>query len=109
MNSFREYGKSVCVELSVALREIKEKPGGGDLTLTLTLTLTLIKEQPGGGDTLFVFGHAVFLNAVAMSVADEMGTNMDEAEKAKISALDLGEAEGIAIIDGQACEHLATR
>jgi len=47
---------------------------------------------PAKGDTIAVFGHAVFLNAVAVSVAEAMGITDAEAAVAK---LELGEAQGI--------------
>lgn len=52
------------------------------------------------GDTVAVFGHAVFLNAVAVAVAEAMG--IPEAE-AKVSCLELGEAQGI-MVDGGALD-----
>jgi broad specificity phosphatase PhoE len=47
---------------------------------------------PPEGSTLAVFGHAVFMNAVAVAVAEAMGIK-DGAET--IGAFELGEAEGI--------------
>lgn len=46
------------------------------------------------GDTIAVFGHAVFLNAVAVAVGEAMA--IDDAE-AKVASLELGEAQGIAV------------
>lgn len=50
------------------------------------------------GDTVAVFGHAVFLNAVAVAVAEALGIPMAEDQ---VAALELGEAQGI-LCDGQA-------
>mmetsp|Transcript_29052 Transcript_29052/g.74718 ORF Transcript_29052/g.74718 Transcript_29052/m.74718 type:complete len:150 (-) Transcript_29052:302-751(-) len=47
---------------------------------------------PAGGDTVAVFGHAVFLNAVAVSVAEAMG--IEKADE-QVADFDLGEAQGI--------------
>ena len=47
---------------------------------------------PPGGDTVAVFGHAVFLNAVAIAVAEAMG--IKQAEEL-VAVLELGEAQGI--------------
>ena len=44
------------------------------------------------GDTVAVFGHAVFLNAVAVAVAEAMGIPKSEEE---VAGLELGEAQGI--------------
>lgn len=44
------------------------------------------------GDTVAVFGHAVFLNAVAVAVGEAMGIADAEAQA---SELELGEAQGI--------------
>jgi hypothetical protein len=46
----------------------------------------------GAGDTVAVFGHAVFLNAVAIAVAEAM--SIDKAEEL-VAAMELGEAQGI--------------
>jgi hypothetical protein len=43
----------------------------------------------GAGDTVAVFGHAVFLNAVAIAVAEAM--SIDKAEEL-VAAMELGEA-----------------
>ena len=53
---------------------------------------------PPSGDTVAVFGHAVFLNAVAVAVAEAMG--VEQADD-KVSVIELGEAEGI-LCDGAA-------
>lgn len=47
---------------------------------------------PPGGDTVAVFGHAVFLNAVAVAVAEAQG--IPRAEEL-VAVLELGEAQGI--------------
>lgn len=44
------------------------------------------------GDTVAVFGHAVFLNAVAVAVGEAMG--IDKAEE-QVAEFELGEAQGI--------------
>ena len=46
----------------------------------------------GAGDTVAVFGHAVFLNAVAIAVGEAM--SIDKAEEL-VAAMELGEAQGI--------------
>ena len=46
------------------------------------------------GNTITSFGHAVFLNAVAMIVAEKVW-NADDATIKALSELDLGESEGI--------------
>ena len=49
------------------------------------------------GDTLAVFGHAVFLNAVAVAMAESFSiSNADRI----IMEFELGEAQGI-LIDGK--------
>ena len=45
-----------------------------------------------GGDTIAVFGHAVFLNAVAIAVGEAMA--IGQAEE-KVAEMELGEAQGI--------------
>ena len=57
-----------------------------------------IEGFPDTGDTVAVFGHAVFLNAVAVAVAEAM--DIEGAEET-IAGMDLGEAEGI-MCDGGA-------
>ena len=47
---------------------------------------------PKSGDTVAVFGHAVFLNAVAVAVAGAM--RIPQADE-QIAAIELGEAQGI--------------
>ena len=47
---------------------------------------------PSGGDTIAVFGHAVFLNAVAVAVSEAMGIPQSED---LVAAIELGEAQGI--------------
>ena len=44
------------------------------------------------GDTVGVFGHAVFLNAVAVAVAEAMA--IDGADE-QVATIELGEAQGI--------------
>ena len=49
----------------------------------------------GEGGGLAVFGHAVFLNAIAYKVAQAAGAS--EAMRAALLDMDLGETEGIRI------------
>ena len=63
------------------------------------------------GSTLSLFGHAVFLNAVAMMLCSKVW-NADEATMNKLKDLDLGEAEGIVLVStGSSCtlEHKSVR
>jgi predicted SnoaL-like aldol condensation-catalyzing enzyme len=72
--AFIEYTNTVCAELSA-------KIGGPAIG------------QVAGGDTVAIFGHAVFLNAVAYVIADHWGvTDLDS-----ILDADLGEAEALVI------------
>lgn len=63
------------------------------------------------GNTISLFGHAVFLNAVAMKICQVWGADAGTINKLK--DLDLGESEGIVIdrIQGTACtlEHKSVR
>ena len=61
------------------------------------------KVLSGEGDTVAVFGHAVFLNAVAIAVSEAMA--IPDAE-ASVAVLELGEAEGIMCDAGQRSIHL---
>ena len=61
----------------------------GELNELLTHGLTLTS---GSGDTVAVFGHAVFLNAVAVAVGEAM--NISQAEQT-VAAMELGEAQAI--------------
>lgn len=70
---FRHYVSKVTTELDALL-----SMGIGDL--------------PKEGDTVAVFGHAVFLNAVAVAVGEAMG--ISQADE-KVAVLELGEAQGI--------------
>lgn len=55
------------------------------------------------GSTISCFGHAVFLNAVAMMVCTSVW-NADQATIKKLTDLDLGEAEGIVLeLNGASC------
>ena len=47
---------------------------------------------PKGGDTVAVFGHAVFLNAVAIACGEAMAI---EGADPTVAGLELGEAQGI--------------
>ena len=49
----------------------------------------------GDGGGLAVFGHAVFLNAIAFKVAQAAGAS--EAMRAALLDMDLGETEGIRV------------
>ena len=69
-DAFQAYGDAVCAELAGAA----------------------VPEGPGG---LAVFGHAVFLNAIAYKVAQAAGAS--EAMRAALLDMDLGETEGIRI------------
>ena len=53
---------------------------------------TLADDQAGVGDTVAVFGHAVFLNAVSVAIAEAMA--IPDAEKL-VGTMDLGETQGI--------------
>uniref|UniRef100_A0A7S2HF34 Phosphoglycerate mutase (2,3-diphosphoglycerate-dependent) n=1 Tax=Haptolina brevifila TaxID=156173 RepID=A0A7S2HF34_9EUKA len=63
---------------------------------------TLLKDGMGDfgrrGDTVAVFGHAVFLNAVAVAVGEALAIPQTEET---VAAIELGEAEGI-MCDGSA-------
>jgi len=59
---------------------------------------------PGNGDTVCVFGHAVFLNAVAVAVGEAMGISGAED---KVAEIELGEAQGILCDRGEQDIHLA--
>ena len=66
--------------------------------LTALSALVSATEQGGGdakGSTVSVFGHAVFLNAIAYKVAQAAGASDDA--KAALLDMDLGETEGIRI------------
>jgi len=52
----------------------------------------LVEAGGGSGDTVAVFGHAVFLNAVAVAVGEAMG--IDNAGEL-VGGMDLGETQGI--------------
>ena len=55
------------------------------------------------GNTLSLFGHAVFLNAVAMMLVEKVWGG-DEPTISKLTTLDLGEAEGILVEKhGESC------
>lgn len=47
------------------------------------------------GNTITVFGHAVFLNAIAMQLLLACGGDAGEVKKAE--DVDLGESEGLAV------------
>lgn len=80
--------------------------------VTKDLALLADRIATTAGTTISCFGHAVFLNAVAMKVAKEWGA--DAATVQKLTDLDLGEAEGIVIAraaNGSSCtvEHKTVR
>ena len=62
------------------------------VTAELHDLLADIDQLPPGGDTVAVFGHAVFLNAVAIAVGEALG--IGEADET-VAAMELGEAQGI--------------
>lgn len=61
------------------------------------------KVLSGEGDTVAVFGHAVFLNAVAIAVSEAMA--IPDAE-ASVAVLELGEAQGIMCDSGKKSIHV---
>jgi len=71
--AYAEYGELVCKELAQVVERAKHNQG----------------------NTITVFGHAVFLNAIAMQLMLACGA--DAAQIAAMTDVDLGEAEGIAI------------
>lgn len=71
--AFRDYGNRVCDEIS------------GQLLAMTT----------GGGSCVAVFGHAVFLNAIALEVSMAAGWSAEAMEY--LLDMDLGEAQGILI------------
>lgn len=72
--AFAEYGDVVANELQFLAKKVGSAPG----------------------TTLSLFGHAVFLNAVAMMLCKKVW-NADQATIAQLTELDLGEAEGIVV------------
>jgi len=66
--------------------------------VTTELQEVLVAGMPGmdmrspSGNTLAVFGHAVFLNALAVAIGEAMGI---ENSKTLVGGLDLGETQGI--------------
>ena len=78
-NAFQAYGDAVCAELAKAV------PGGA-------------------GDGLAVFGHAVFLNAIAYEVACSAGASDDM--KRTLLDMDLGETQGIRVaLSGEVAKY----
>lgn len=78
-NAFRAYGDAACAELAQAV------PGGE-------------------GKGLAVFGHAVFLNAIAYEVACSAGASDDM--KATLLDMDLGETQGIRVsMNGEVAKY----
>lgn len=85
MDAFMAYGDTVCAELANAL---------GGCT-------------DGNGTCVAVFGHAVFLNAIAFKVAQAAGAS-DEVKDILLD-MDLGETQGIHIhLDGAIVEKLTS-
>lgn len=83
-DAFLEYAHKVC-------RELSAKVGGPAFA------------GAAEGDTIGIFGHAVFLNAVAYAIADTLSL----PDKDDILDVDLGEAEGLLIdIRGGSIRHL---
>ena len=76
--AFAEYGEMVCAELAAVVDRAKHN----------------------AGNTITVFGHAVFLNAVAMQVVT--ACEGDAAAVAVMTDVDLAEAEGVAVDMGPA-------
>eukprot|EP00929_Paragymnodinium_shiwhaense_P088457 TRINITY_DN4876_c1_g1_i1.p1 TRINITY_DN4876_c1_g1~~TRINITY_DN4876_c1_g1_i1.p1 ORF type:complete len:461 (+),score=67.37 TRINITY_DN4876_c1_g1_i1:79-1461(+) len=70
-HAFRDYGDKVCTDLSGALATLPE----------------------GNGSCAAVFGHAVFLNAIALEACIAVGASGDTIEA--LLDLDLGETQGI--------------
>ena len=64
----------------------------GDLCEVLTAGMPAVDMRSSQGDTLALFGHAVFLNAVAVAVGEAMGI---ENAAALVGGMDLGETQGI--------------
>ena len=71
--AYAEYGEIVCKELAAAVDKVKHNQG----------------------NTVTVFGHAVFLNAIAMQLLLACGGDAGEVKKAE--EVDLGEAEGFSV------------
>jgi len=69
--AFADYGEIVCKEIAALCPQVAGQ----------------------SGDTISFFGHAVFLNAVAMQLATAWGQS--EETRQKLIDMDLGEAEGI--------------
>lgn len=70
---FRDYGRRVTEELSLAIASIGE----------------------GAGTCAAVFGHAVFLNAIALELAQAAGCTAETADS--LLDMDLGETQGILV------------
>lgn len=88
--AYAEYGEIVCKELAAVVDKVKHNQG----------------------NTISVFGHAVFLNAVAMQLMLACGASAVEVQKA--TEVDLGEAEGFAVDIGAGatsatCTHFSLR
>ncbi len=88
--AFTDYAEKVCAEIQTIAQRNAQNPG----------------------NTLSMFGHAVFLNAVALAIAKSWGA--DDVLVQKILQLDLGEAEGIMIEraqQGSSCQvkHFTVR
>eukprot|EP01052_Picozoa_sp_SAG31_P024947 SAG31_NODE_2157_length_6308_cov_4.823482_4_plen_73_part_00 len=56
----------------------------------------MLKRADAQGDTIMVTGHAVFLNAVALGIAQACGAT--KTQQQELLDLDLGEAQGIELV-----------
>jgi len=86
--AYAEYGEIVCKEMTGVVNKVKHN----------------------AGNTITFFGHAVFLNAIAMQVLTAWGG--DATQVAALTDLDLGEAEGILLergASGATVKHLTLR
>lgn len=77
LEAFGAYAEAVCSELMQAANVVPGPlPGAGD-----------------AGDSVAIFGHAVFLNAIAFQLALAAGASAEDQDR--ILDMDLGETEGI--------------
>jgi broad specificity phosphatase PhoE len=103
--------KSARFLMDEAARSMKRlaEVGARSLTSRVSRAPPRIRPQllssPRGGTYIPVFGHAVFVNAVAHAVASASGASESAVEP--ILDMDLGEAEAIMVpLYGAACQHL---
>ena len=88
--AFLDYGEQVCREVTTTLRGPGFSEGAGD-----------------SGDCLALFGHAVFLNAIAFIIACAAGATKSDQDM--LLELDLGETQGILINLGDgSMQHMTT-